>query len=58
MRYVTICPEAWKLYDAWMAALGQRPARQSDVQIAQKAYYDHRENCPLCSPVVKDAKNG
>lgn len=53
MIEITICPDAWKLYDIWMTTLRAQPIDMENVRISRNAYIQHRENCPLCTPVQK-----
>jgi hypothetical protein len=49
-RIIELCPEAWKLYEAWMAALSDHPIECAKVQTAYSAFREHRQTCPNCTP--------
>jgi hypothetical protein len=52
---ITVCSESWRLYDIWQDALDARPMVYETIKAARLAYCKHRDNCPLCSPIVRNS---
>ena len=49
-QIISLCGEAWRLYDAWMDALTGNVLISDKVQAAHNAFQRHRQECPDCTP--------
>jgi hypothetical protein len=49
---IALCPQSWELYDAFIVLLNSTPPDSDKIQVARNEYINHRETCPLCSPMT------